>query len=537
MADGRILEPDRDFFRFAAKASQTIVCAVQARTLLPFIPDTVPGWLDACLALYDADGNELAWVDDFNLKPDPVLIWTVPKDGEYLLELRDILYRGRTTFVYRMSLGVLPYVTHIFPLGGQRNTMVPLTLAGVNLPATLLSLAIPADSPALRLVHFSGIAPASGELPLAVGDAPEGREAEPNDTLAQANRVESPSIINGQIQRSGDNDYFVFAAQQGQVLAMEIQARRLGSPLDSILFLYNAQGGELARNDDWIDPAEGLLTHHADSRIVYTFPAAGDYVLRVKDIQQNGGGQYAYRLLIAPPREDFALRVSPDNPRLTKGDTTVLTVKALRLDGYSGEIGLGLQNLPPGFVAGEAVIPAGQEQTRLTVSAPADAPIGVFAPTVVGTATIGKAQVVHNALAAEEIMQAFSIKHTVPTKELALAVIDPVLLTLTSSVAPAKPLEVRQGADVQLVVKATRHGGAKGVVTLALDGAPPWLTVKSPPATIPADKGEAALTLTVSKQAPAGQRHSIFITGTLNTGKETATRFVPAVGLKVLPEK
>ena len=106
---------------------------------------------------------------------------------------------------------------------------------------------------------------------------------------------------------------------------------------------------------------------------MYTFPAAGDYLLRIKDIQQHGGPEYAYRLTVAPPRPDFLLRVSPDTPRLTKGDTAVLTVKALRLDGFWGDIGLAVQNLPPGYVVGGGVIPAGQERDGFRSLLPATA--------------------------------------------------------------------------------------------------------------------------------------------------------------------
>jgi hypothetical protein len=347
--------------------------------------------------------------------------------------------------------------------------------------------------------------------------------------------VAVPVTINGRIQRPGDSDYFVFSAQAGQALVMEVFARRLGSPLDSMLYLHNAQGGELARNDDTVDNDEALLNHHADSRLVYTFPAAADYVVRVKDIQQNWGDEYAYRLVIAPPRPDFTLRVGPDNPRLTKGDTAVLTARVLRKD-FGGEIALAVQNLPPGFVAPDALIPAGQEQTRLTITAPADAAIGVVAPTIVGTAAINNTPVMRTALGSEEIMEAFTNKHSVPTKDLALAVIDPVLLTLTTNIPPAKPLEVRRGADVAVVVKATRHGGAKGPVTLALDGAPGWLSVKPAPPSIPAEKDELALTLSIAKDAPAGARENIFVSGTLNTGSQSATRFAPAIPLKVLTQ-
>ena len=93
MVNGQIFEADRDFFRFTAEAGQTLVCAAEARAILPFMADAVPGWCDACLTLRDANGKELAYVDDFHLKPDPVLIYTVAKDGDYLLEIRTYLSR------------------------------------------------------------------------------------------------------------------------------------------------------------------------------------------------------------------------------------------------------------------------------------------------------------------------------------------------------------------------------------------------------------------------------------------------------------
>jgi len=536
VVNGQLPELDRDDFRFPAKAGQTVVCALEGRSLAPYIADAVPGWLDACLTLYDADGRELAFVDDFHLGPDPVLIYTMPKDGEYVVEVRDVLYRGRPSFVYRLSIGVLPYVTSVFPLGGQRNTTVKLELRGVNLPAAALDLAIPADSPPLRFLGPPAQGLASNRLLLAVGDAPEVRATDPNHTAAQAQRVPVPVTINGRIRRGDQSDYFLFTAQAGQALAMDVQARRLGSPLDSMLYLYNAKGQELARNDDWVDPdpAMALLVHHLDSRLVYTFPAAGDYVLRIKDIQRNGGEDFAYRLGIAAPRPDFAVLVSPDQPRLGKGGTAMLTVKAIRKDGFGGEIRVAARDLPPGFAASEAVVPAGQDTARLTITAPSGAAAGIVTPLLVGTGVQGKESIVRTAQAAEEIMQAFSVKHSVPTQELALAVIEPALLVLSTSVPPGKPLEARREGEVQVVVKAARLGDAKGQVALSLDGPPPWLTVKPAPAVIPADKSEATLTLSISKQAPAGGPYYLFFSGTLNTGKESATRLAPAVPIKIL---
>ena len=35
------------------------------------------------------------------------------------MEIKDALYRGREDFVYRITIGELPFVTGIFPLGGR----------------------------------------------------------------------------------------------------------------------------------------------------------------------------------------------------------------------------------------------------------------------------------------------------------------------------------------------------------------------------------------------------------------------------------
>ncbi|MBM4079815.1 MAG: hypothetical protein FJ278_08960, partial [Planctomycetes bacterium] len=105
VVNGQVFEADADMYRFTAKAGQTIVCEAHGQRLLPFIADAVPGWLQAELTLYDAEGRELMHVDDFRFQPDPVLIYKVEKDGEYLVEIKDALYRGRGDFVYRLSVG------------------------------------------------------------------------------------------------------------------------------------------------------------------------------------------------------------------------------------------------------------------------------------------------------------------------------------------------------------------------------------------------------------------------------------------------
>ena len=120
VVNGQILEGAVDQFWFTGTKGQQIVIVASARQLIPYIPDAVPGWFQATLAPFDAQGNELAYCDDYRFNPDPVIQCQIPADGEYAVEIKDALYRGRESFVYRITIGELPFVTDIFPLGGQR---------------------------------------------------------------------------------------------------------------------------------------------------------------------------------------------------------------------------------------------------------------------------------------------------------------------------------------------------------------------------------------------------------------------------------
>jgi len=535
LVNGQIFEGDRDFYRFAARAGQTIVCQVYARALLPYLADAVPGWFDACVTLYDAQGHELLTVDDFRFHPDPVLIYAVPADGQYTIEIKDVLLRGRGDFVYRMKLGALPFVTHLFPLSAQRGTTAQIDIFGVNLAHARLAVPLAGDAPAIRQIDVFANSLTSNSLPLAATDLPHVAEVEPNDTPATAQRIEPPCIIDGHIDHPGDVDCFVFAVPAGQKLVMQVQARRLESPVDSILTLLNAKGQKLAENDDSVDPEQGLLTHHADSRIFYTFSAAGDYVLKMRDVQGKGGREYAYSLVIAPPQPDFALRTTPDNPRAAAGDSAVLTVTAIRKDGFDVPIRIAVEDLPPGFIASFAEIPAGQDKVAMTITAPAGAAPGLFIPSVIGRGVMNGKEVVHQALGAEEAMQAFSYKSLVVSEESALAVMDAGPFALALANVIEKPMEIAVGADLDVPIKVIRHDNAKGSIALKAILQPGGVQVRS--AQIPADKDAGSCTISVpsARQNLAGITANIIVTGVMRIGKETVTRTLPAIPIHIIP--
>ena len=525
--DGQILQADRDYFQFHARAGETLVCAVEARSLLPFIADAVPGWFDPVLTIYDSEGKQIAFADDFGFKPDPVLFFHPPQDGDYIIELRDIIFRGRADFVYRLTLGAVPYVTGIFPLGGRRGTQVDVELRGVNLAEPTARIAVPLDGPRVMRITANAI-------PFGPSDLPAIRANGSNHAPQQAQRVATPVAIDGRIAQAGDSDYYVFRAEKGQKLLLEVQARRLDSPLDSILTLYNEKREVLAENDDWTDPLESQLTHHADSHLVYTFPAAGDYWLRLRDIQGKGGEDYAYRLLIAPPKPDFALRITPDNPRLGQGDTAAITVTALRRDDFAGDIALSVADLPPGYSASDGLIPTGQTEGRLTITAPSDATPGILSPTIVGTATVGKDTVRRKAQSTEAVMQAFAYTHYLPTERLLMAVTPSAAFTISAQIPPREVLELKPGSETPLVIKVRRKPDAANAVTIAaVRLANNTISTKSIQVT--PDKDEVTVAVSATKDAKPGLRQDIIISGFMRAGSQTITRFTQAIPVKVAP--
>ena len=140
---------------------------------------------------------------DFRFSPIPVLVHKVEQDGEYLLEVRDVIYRSHHDFVYRMRLCALPGLTHAFPLGGRRNTDVQLELHGVNLPGERLAVKIPADASDVHWVTVQRHGPLVRTPFRWPSTPPEAIETEPNDTPAAAQAIAVPVVINGRIDTAG----------------------------------------------------------------------------------------------------------------------------------------------------------------------------------------------------------------------------------------------------------------------------------------------------------------------------------------------
>ena len=368
--NGQIMPGDVDRFRLKLNKGTRLVMAASARELTPYLADAVPGWFQATLALYDASGNELAYADDYRFNPDPVLFYEIPGDGEYVLEIKDAIYRGREDFVYRIAVGELPFVTNIFPLGGRVGAKTTVEMKGWNLPVNELAVDANDKEPGIIPVSLRKDALVSNRMPFAVDTLPELLEKEPNNKQAGAHKVTLPVIVNGRIHKPGDCDVFRFEGRAGDDIVAEVYARRLSSPLDSVLKLTDANGHIMTANDDYEDKGAGLTTHHADSMLRTSLPSNGTYYLHIGDAQTKGGQAYGYRLRISPPRPDFELRVVPSSINARAGSTIPITVYALRKDGFTDDITVTLKDAPKGFTLKGNRVPAGKDQVNLTLRVP-----------------------------------------------------------------------------------------------------------------------------------------------------------------------
>jgi len=166
------------------------------------------------------------------------------------------------------------------------------------------------------------------------------------------------------------------------------------------------------------------------------------------------------------------------------------------------------------------------------VTASPKAAVGFIWPSLEGTATIGDRLLVRKAVPAEKVMQAFGVKHIVPTKEFIMVITKSSSFSLSTETPPGKVLEVPQGGEVKVVVKVSRKDGTKGPIKLAVDQPPKGVRLKA--ANIPANKDKVTISIVTTKQTPVGIRQNLIISGTLKEGKKTVKRIAPALPIKVV---
>jgi hypothetical protein len=277
---------ETDYYRFEARAGQEV--GAQALTV------AVGSKLEPVLVLTDAAGRVLAE------GTNGLLGYTCPHTGTYALGIRDRDYRGDPAMTYRLHVGDVPVVTSVFPLGLRRGTEAEVAVDGVNLgPVRSVKVKAPADAAPGTRLPVTLAAPHStplGDPTAVVGEFPE--VSDPHSPAPAA-----PFTANGRTAEPGAAETWTFPAKKGQRLLLEINARRLGSPLDSVIEILDANGRPVPR---------AVLRAVAKTYIVFRdHDSAGSGIrietwseLRVDDYLYCGGELLRIRELPKNPDDD-----------------------------------------------------------------------------------------------------------------------------------------------------------------------------------------------------------------------------------------
>jgi hypothetical protein len=98
-----------------------------------------------------------------------------------------------------------------------------------------------------------------------------------------------------------------------------------------------------------------------DSRIHFTAPRDGTYLVRVRDARGQSGDEYKYQLSIQRPKPRFQFRVEQNEITLRPKVGCEFSVAVERFDGLNGPIEIDFANLPEGLVhAGKISIESSQ---------------------------------------------------------------------------------------------------------------------------------------------------------------------------------
>ncbi len=556
--NGRVEAEKADCYKLALKKGQRVLAECFA-----FRADSQ---LDGTLILCGPSGNEIARSMDV-LRRDPLLDFTATEDGEYVLELYDFLYKGGDNHGYRLTVSARPRVDFVFPPVGTAGSKGNFTLYGRNLPggektelkaldgvklekitveiqlpasgdpaATAAQQLEPSDSAGESLVYRAKFGDVEANpVPIYLTTLPVVNEVEPNSKGAEAQKLNLPCEVAGQFQQRGDQDFFTFDADKGQVWYFEVFSERLGQTSDPYLIVQrvkkNDKGEESISEVAALDEGQKLTqqqlqnmtfdTSHADVSYKLAVPESGTYRVLLRDLyfQTRGNPSYLYRLAIRPQTPDFRLLAVAEAPRnqqngnkidlwspvLQRGGTQGVRVYAQRQDDFVGDIDLQVEGLPAGVTCAGLTLGGDQTIGTLLFSATEDAAPWSGPLKITGRAKINDKELTRVATGGT-IVWGSANRQESPVRarlsgDLGFSVTEADPQPVTIVLGEGKPIETSLAAKLEIPIKVTRRGDFKEPLKLAGSNLPKDLKFD---ADIAADKSEGKVTLDIKSTVPPG---------------------------------
>ena len=467
---------NQDLFKVKLSAGQRIVIDCQSARL-----DTE---LDGTMVLFSADGRQLASNSDY-IGRDPQIDFIANAAGEYVVELRDLTYRGG--FPYRLIVTDKPVIENVFPRAIQAGHTIEMTLFGRNLgpgsepsnwkigdnPLDMIRLPVTGSSNILPTgayrfqehpTHHSVLPTAAtctlvGEQispleansqTIVISETSTSIEVEPNDTREQAMPITLPAMVSGRFDRERDLDWFIFETEEGGPHGFDVYCERMAGRADPYLTVVDEKGNSPGSLDDFGHRIASFDGHLRDPSGVLTLSPKTKYRVMVKDSYQRGGARYQYVLSIRKATPDFfASSMHFDNNmtgiNIRQGGATYVDVVIHRKDSFNNPITITAENLPAGLHAAPLTIMNDIRGTLVLwaddTAAPKTGNIQLFATGKRGDETLRR-----------EVRNHTRVTNQVgcrPTRELMVAIHDKAPYSLT--IAPEKiTVESGQKAEVNI---------------------------------------------------------------------------------------
>ncbi len=531
-----------DVFRFSAKKGQRVVIECQAGKL-----DSA---MDATLTLNSADGKQLASNSDYHGR-DPLIDFLAPQDGDYLVSVHDLSFRGGHP--YRLIVSDHPQVENVFPRAVQAGQAATLTVYGRNLgraakpsawrvqdlpldelpekitaPADLLALgayrffehptchSVLPTAATCTLTGFQ-FQPKIGDrianaVPLLVVDTPVTVEVEPNDEASKPQTIRLPAVVSGRFDRPRDADWYEFEAAETGPYAFEVYCERIAGRADPYLVVADDKGARVAELDDFGHRTNAFDGHLRDPSGVVNLTGKRRYRVLVQDRYRRGGARFQYVLVVRKPKPDFYAAVihrqnpGPGGTTLHRGGATYLDVVIHHTEGFSGPITLTAEGLPPGLHA----LPTTLRDTRGTFVFWADAGAAEWTGSVklFATGKVGDRVLRHEVRPYTRVWAEANLSSSRPTRELVLAVRESAPFALHFN---PERLEVKAGKKVEVKLHVDRlwpdFKNTMTVLPLAFPG-----SIRMNNVEVPATKSEVALSIEVQPGTRPGE-YTLAVTG------------------------
>jgi hypothetical protein len=496
--EGIVQNEDVDYYRISAKKGQRIALEIDGLRL---------GYInfDPYIAVLDSGRFEIASSDDTILhRQDGYLSVVAPEDGDYTIMVRESSYRGGGNSYYRLHVGSFRRPDVAYPAGGKAGSKTKVRFVERTGEADEEELQLPAQPDLTYMaITQSADAPPSGN-PFRVVAFDNSLEAEPNDEQAKATAAQSdPIALNGIIEKPGDVDWFKIPLKKGQKVDVQTFAQSVGSPLDSVVYVYNDKGGSLGGNDD------GGGRRRLDSKFSVNIPADGDYFVRVTDHLERGGPTFVYRIEIAAsePSVRFAspnYNVNDSHSRqfiaVPRGGRYATLVNVTR-NNVSGDMEFKMPALPAGVKLLTDKLPKELGSMTLLFEAAKDAPLagGAYPITL---APLDPAVKVTGYLNQEFdiVRSGNTIYYTEVAEQLPVAVVEEVPFSL-EIVKPSVPLVA--GGLLEMTVKAVRKADYKAPIRVLLNWKPAGISALGEQ-TIAEGQTECKFLLDANPSTPAG---------------------------------